>query len=51
MSPDKVNPDLEAYVTEKALEGIFYQLAQQEKAIRRNPAARTTELLRKVFSN
>jgi hypothetical protein len=51
MSPDKVNPDLEAYVTEKALEGIFYQLAQQEKAIRRNPAARTTELLQKVFNN
>jgi hypothetical protein len=51
LSPDKVNPDLEAYVTEKALEGIFYQLAQQEKAIRKNPAARTTELLRKVFAN
>ena len=51
VSTDKVNPDLEAYVTDKALEGIFYQLAQQEKAIRKNPAARTTELLQKVFNN
>lgn len=45
----KVNPDLGAYVTEKALQGIFLQLAEEEKAIRKNPAARTTDLLRKVF--
>ena len=45
----KVNPDLGAYVTERALSGIFYQLGQEEKAIRKDPAARTTELLKKVF--
>jgi len=50
-SADKVNPDLKAYVTEKALSGIFYQLAQEEKDIRKNPAARTTEILKKVFGS
>jgi Protein of unknown function (DUF4197) len=50
-SADKVNPDLKAYVTEKALAGIFYQLALQEKDIRKNPAARTTEILKKVFAS
>ena len=46
---NKVNPDLTAYVTEKALSGIFYQLAIEEQKIRKDPAAQTTELLRKVF--
>lgn len=41
--------DLDRYVTDKALEGLFYKLGQEEKAIRTNPAARTTELLRTVF--
>lgn len=50
-SADKVNPDLKAYVTEKALAGIFYQLALQEKDIRKNPVARTSEILKKVFGN
>jgi len=50
-SREKVNTDLAAYVTEKALYGIFVQVAQEETKIRRDPAARTTELLRKVFSN
>lgn len=45
----KVNPDLSAYVTERALDGIFFQVALEEKDIRKDPAARTTELLRKVF--
>lgn len=40
---------LNDYVTEKALDGIFYYVAQEEAAIRENPAKRTTELLRKVF--
>jgi hypothetical protein len=47
----KVNPDLAAYVTERALSGIFLQLGEEEKEIRKNPAARTTELLQKVFAN
>jgi len=46
---NKVNPDLAAYVTEKALSGIFYQLALEEQKIRKDPAAQTTELLKKVF--
>ena len=45
----KVNPDLTAYVTEKALSGIFHEIALQEQQIRKNPVARTTELLKKVF--
>lgn len=45
----KVNPDLTAYVTEKALTGIFHEIAVQEALIRQNPAARTTDLLKKVF--
>lgn len=50
VSKDKINPDLPAYVTDKALTGIFTQLADEEKEIRKNPAARTTELLKKVFN-
>jgi len=45
----KVNPDLTAYVTEKALAGIFHEIALQEMQIRQNPAARTSDLLKKVF--
>lgn len=50
VASEKINPDLPAYVTEKALAGIFTQLADEEKEIRKNPAARTTELLKKVFN-
>jgi len=46
---NKVNPDLSAYVTEKSLSGIFYQLGLEEQKIRKDPAARTTDLLKKVF--
>lgn len=46
---DKVNVDLDNYVTEEALNGLFNVLAQEEKKIRDNPAARTTELLKQVF--
>ncbi len=45
----KINPDLSAYVTEKALSGIFYQVALEEKSIRKDPLARTSEILKKVF--
>lgn len=45
-----VNPDLDAYVTEKALAGLFTVLAQEEKRIRQDPVARTTALLQKVFA-
>ncbi len=46
---DDVNPDLQGYATEKAMEGLFFMIAKEEKEIRANPAERTTELLKKVF--
>jgi hypothetical protein len=46
---DTINLDLPAYVTEQALNGLFTVIAQEEKKIRDNPAARTTELLKQVF--
>lgn len=46
----KVNPDLDDYATDRAIEGLFLMISKEEKNIRDNPAARTTELLRKVFS-
>ncbi|HEV7330787.1 MAG TPA: DUF4197 domain-containing protein [Flavisolibacter sp.] len=49
-SAEKVNPDLTAYVTEKAMTGIFYQVGQEEQKIRKDPVARTTDLLKKVFN-
>jgi len=45
----KVNPDLADYATNRAIDGLFVKIAEEEKKIRENPAARTTELLRKVF--
>lgn len=45
----KVNPDLDDYATDRAIEGLFTMIAQEEKHIREDPAARTTELLRRVF--
>ena len=47
---NKVNTDLTGYATEKALSGIFFYVAQEEKKIRENPAARVTDLLKKVFA-
>ncbi|HEX9770000.1 MAG TPA: DUF4197 domain-containing protein [Kiloniellales bacterium] len=41
--------DLTSYVVEQAMDGIFHYVAKEEAAIRNNPAARTTELLQKVF--
>lgn len=41
--------DLDRYVTDRAMDGLFTVLAEQERLIRRDPAARTTEILRKVF--
>ncbi len=42
-------PDLDDYVTSKALDGLFLKISEQEKNIRENPVARTTDLLKKVF--
>jgi len=45
----KLNPDLTGYVTNKAINALFDLVAKEEKNIRNNFAARTTELLKKVF--
>ncbi len=41
--------DVDAYVTNKALDGLFTMVAEEEKRIRENPLARTTDLLKQVF--
>jgi hypothetical protein len=46
-----VNPDLELYVTDKAIQGLFTLVADEEKAIRTDPVARTTAILRRVFGS
>jgi hypothetical protein len=48
-SSDKVNTDLTAYVTEKALAGLFYNIGLEEQKIRKDPAAQVTGILKKVF--
>ena len=45
----KEAPDIDNYVTKKTLDGLFVKIAEQEKQIRENPVARTTDLLQKVF--
>lgn len=47
----KINPDLSAHVTSRATQALFDMIAREEKNIRENPVARTTELLRKVFGS
>jgi hypothetical protein len=47
----KMNPDLTAYVTDQAITGLFTIIAKEELKIRKDPVARTTELLKKVFAN
>ena len=47
----KINPDLVGYVTDKALAGMFLTVAQEEKNIRKDPVAQTTDILKKVFGN
>lgn len=46
---EDVNPNLDDYATDKALEGLFTLIRQEEANIRQNPGARATELLKKVF--
>ena len=50
-SKEPVNTDLVAYVTEKALTGIFHMVAAEEQKIRKDPLARSSDLLKKVFAN
>jgi hypothetical protein len=48
---NKINPDLAAYVTGRALDGIFYQVGLEEQKIRKDPVARVSEILKKVFGS
>lgn len=43
-------PDLDAWVAQRALDGLYQRIADEEAAIRRDPAARGSELLRKAFA-
>jgi hypothetical protein len=47
----KMNPNLTEYVTEKAINGLFIMIAKEELKIRKDPKARTSELLKKVFGS
>ena len=44
-------PDLDEYITNKTIDGLFVKIAEQEAEIRHNPGARTTDLLKKVFGS
>src|ERR1035437_614147 len=47
----KMNPNLPEYVTQKAIDGLFVMIAKEELKIRKDPMARTSDLLKKVFGN
>jgi hypothetical protein len=48
---EKLNPDLNKYVTERAVSGLFIMVAKEENKIRKDPAARVSDLLQKVFGS
>ncbi len=48
---EPVDTDLGEWVTTKALDGLFVKIADEEKAIREDPLARVTDLLRRVFGS
>lgn len=48
-SASKINTDLTAYVTERALNGLFYNIGLEEQKIRKDPAAQVNDILKKVF--
>ena len=45
----ELNPDLESYVTNQTIDGLFILIAKEEKNIRNNPKARVSKILQKVF--
>ncbi len=47
----EINPDLNAYITEKTIDGLFVLIADEEQQIRENPEKRVTEILKKVFGS
>ena len=48
---EKQNPNLEDYITTKAMDGLFLMIQKEEANIRLNPAARVSDILKKVFGN
>ncbi len=48
---EKLNPDLDQFVTDKAIEGLFYMVKKEEDKIRVDPLARVTDLLTRVFGS
>lgn len=48
---EKINPDLNEYVTERAINGLFLMVEKEENKIRQDPIARVTSLLQKVFGS
>lgn len=48
---EKLNPDLNKYVTEKAIAGLFLMVEQEENKIRKDPMARVSDILQKVFGS
>lgn len=48
---EKQNPDLEDYITTKAMEGLFLMIEKEEKKIRKDPLARVSDILKKVFGS
>ena len=48
---EKLNPDLNKYVTEKAIKGLFHMVEQEENKIRKDPMARVSDILQKVFGS
>jgi hypothetical protein len=47
---EKVNPNLDDYATDLAIQGLFVMIAKEEQNIRTNPVARTTDILKRVFA-
>jgi hypothetical protein len=49
LTSGEIDPDLTSYVVGRAVDALFDQIAREEANIRENPAARTSEILRRVF--
>lgn len=50
LTQNQIEPDLTKYVTQKAVDGMFVKIAEEEKLIRENPLERTSDILQKVFN-
>lgn len=51
LGKQQVNPDLDEYVTQKGMDGLFHLIKQEEKKIRKDPVAQVTDILKKVFGS